>query len=222
MGQEHSLHNLLDNTPNVSKAIDSVELQRLIDNVLGHDLYQLKFSVTIADPTVEDCPLVGCSIGFAELTGYTVDEIVGRNCRFLLNGVPEECIDVETRMKARAYCQSYQKQQPYDGERQQLPEGLRPPWLDLNQGEMICVQTNRRKTGELFRNMFYLREVNLDDEIYIVGLQAIITEELDDETEKLQTLCQNAFRALDENMTAIEMRLAAQFWYSAPMRRQVS
>ena len=34
------------------------------------------------------------SLGFTELTGYSVQEIVGRNCRFLLNGVPSNLIDV--------------------------------------------------------------------------------------------------------------------------------
>jgi len=42
---------------------------------------------------------------------------------------------------------------------------------------MICVQTNARKSGELFRNMFYLKQVELDEVHFILGLQAGLPEE---------------------------------------------
>lgn len=44
---------------------------------------------------------------------------------------------------------------------------------------MICVQTNARKSGELFRNMFYLKQVELDEAQYILGLQCGLPEEFD-------------------------------------------
>ena len=40
-------------------------------------------SLTIADATQPDCPLIGANAAFLELTGYAVDEIIGHNCRFL-------------------------------------------------------------------------------------------------------------------------------------------
>merc|ERR1719464_1699638 len=80
----------------------SAELQKTVDNFGIGELYDLGFSVTVADPSQPDCPLVACSAGFTELTGYTVKEIVGRNCRFLLNGVPSNLVDEDTRVKSRA------------------------------------------------------------------------------------------------------------------------
>eukprot|EP00440_Ansanella_granifera_P011193 gb/GFBE01012143.1/.p1 GENE.gb/GFBE01012143.1/~~gb/GFBE01012143.1/.p1 ORF type:complete len:260 (+),score=60.59 gb/GFBE01012143.1/:1-780(+) len=201
----------------------STELQRVIDTFCIEELYELGFSVTVADPSKPDCPLIACSAGFTELTGYSVQEIVGRNCRFLLNGVPSNLIDESTRFKCRAFCMSSSQGEEYTGDSEQLPEGLQKPWVELPKGEMICVQTNARKSGELFRNMFYLKQVELDEYQYILGLQAGLPEEfeLDQKIGDLEKKCQIAFSRLEENMTLIEQVLAQQFWYSAPMRRQL-
>jgi hypothetical protein len=201
----------------------SAELQNVVDSFCMEDLYTLDFSVTIADPTQPDCPLVACSTGFTELTGYTVQEIVGRNCRFLLNGVPNNHIDDCVRMKCRSFCLSAGKGEDYCGSSEQLPPGMEKPWVELPQGEMICVQTNARKSGELFRNMFYLKQIELDDNSFILGLQAELSEEIDTpaSASELAKCCQAAFGRLESNMSALEQVLAQQFWYSAPMRRQV-
>mmetsp|Transcript_28169 Transcript_28169/g.40339 ORF Transcript_28169/g.40339 Transcript_28169/m.40339 type:complete len:324 (-) Transcript_28169:1817-2788(-) len=37
----------------------------------------------ISDPSLPDNPIVYCSQGFLDLTGYTLSEVLGRNCRFL-------------------------------------------------------------------------------------------------------------------------------------------
>jgi PAS domain S-box-containing protein len=41
--------------------------------------------ITISDPTTEDNPLIYVNDGFVEQTGYSREEVVGRNCRFLQN-----------------------------------------------------------------------------------------------------------------------------------------
>jgi len=201
----------------------SSELQAVVDSFCMDELYTLGFSVTVADPSQPDCPLVACSTGFTELTGYSVQEIVGRNCRFLLNGVPSSLIDEGTRMKCRGFCMTSKNGEEYLGETEQLPEGLMKPWVELPKGELICVQTNARKSGELFRNMFYLKQVELDENSFILGLQAGLPEDTDEEElmMDLEKKCQQAFGRLEENMSRIEQVLAQQFWYSAPMRRQV-
>ena len=45
---------------------------------------QQNFVVT--DPSLPDNPIVYASQGFLNLTGYTLDQILGRNCRFLQGG----------------------------------------------------------------------------------------------------------------------------------------
>lgn len=39
--------------------------------------------ITIADPNLPDCPLMYVNEAFCNMTGYTREEIIGRNCRFL-------------------------------------------------------------------------------------------------------------------------------------------
>ena len=55
------------------------ELAQLKDLALGaaHE------GITISDPRQADNPIVYANQGFARLTGYSVEEAVGRNCRFL-------------------------------------------------------------------------------------------------------------------------------------------
>uniref|UniRef100_A0A7R9XNJ7 LOV domain-containing protein n=1 Tax=Polyblepharides amylifera TaxID=1486889 RepID=A0A7R9XNJ7_9CHLO len=36
-----------------------------------------------SDPNLPDCPIIFASEGFLQLTGYTSQEVIGRNCRFL-------------------------------------------------------------------------------------------------------------------------------------------
>ena len=42
-----------------------------------------KVSLSIADLTRPDCPLVGINQTFCEMSGYSSDDALGRNCRFL-------------------------------------------------------------------------------------------------------------------------------------------
>lgn len=200
----------------------SLELQEVVDRFNVPDLNDLRFSVTVADPTQADFPLVACSSGFSDLTGYNLQEIVGRNCRFLLNGVPESCINEQTRFRSRDFCSAVRQGTEYNSCSEVLPPGVKPIGFSLPKGELICVQVNAMKTGELFRNMFYMKQVWLDDEPFILGLQAGMPDDYEEgaEIEELQNKCQHAWKRLSEHMDKIEIVLAGQFWYSASMRRQ--
>jgi len=199
----------------------SHDLQNMVDTFCNiASLRNLGFSLTVADPSRPDCPLVACSAGFTDLTGYKVQEIVGRNCRFLLDGVPGELIDEETRMNCRAFCMAPMR--PDAALEGEFPDSMRNVCPGLAQGEILAVQTNARKTGELFRNMFYMKHVELDESPYIVGLQCGLPEEFDVDSEihELEKICRQAYWLLSQNMSMVEQLFAERFWYSAPMRRQ--
>jgi hypothetical protein len=200
----------------------SVELQNVVNSFNVSEFVNLKFSVTVADPRQADFPLVACSSGFSDLTGYNLQEIVGRNCRFLLNGVPQSYINEQTRFRSRDFCTAVSQGTEYDSCNEVLPQGVGPCGHGLPKGELICVQINATKTGELFRNMFYMKQVWLDDKPFILGLQAGILEEYEDETEvqELQRKCKLAWKRLGEHMSTMEEVLSSLFWYGASMRRQ--
>jgi PAS domain S-box-containing protein len=49
----------------------------------------------ISDPSLPDNPIVYVSQGFLELTGYTLNQVLGRNCRFLQGpGTDQNAVDV--------------------------------------------------------------------------------------------------------------------------------
>lgn len=208
----------------------SAELQEAVESFsIGGECAEIlgiEFSVTLADPGLVDCPLVACSVGFSKLTHYTLDEIIGKNCRFLLNGVPPDLIDEGVRLKSRTFCFSAAGGYASQDRDEDIPMELQAsvPCMLLGDGEVLCIQTNAKKSGELFRNMFFMKTVELDDHPYIIALQAGLPEEFDDEgmeSDKLREACAEAFTNLSGNMSAIEGVLASHFWYSAAMRRQV-
>lgn len=50
---------------------------------LATTVERIQQNFVIADPHLPDCPIVFASDGFLELTEYSREEILGRNCRFL-------------------------------------------------------------------------------------------------------------------------------------------
>ncbi|PRY12250.1 PAS domain S-box-containing protein [Kineococcus rhizosphaerae] len=62
----------------VADVTDAAVVGRAHRSVLASGL-----ALAISDPTAEDDPLIWVSRSFEELTGYTREEVVGRNCRLL-------------------------------------------------------------------------------------------------------------------------------------------
>ncbi|MDP3549713.1 MAG: PAS domain-containing protein [Novosphingobium sp.] len=47
-------------------------------------------AAVISNPRLPDNPIIACNDAFVELTGYSRDEIIGRNCRFLRGSGTED------------------------------------------------------------------------------------------------------------------------------------
>jgi len=177
----------------------------------------LRFSFTIADPLMPSCPLIGCSAGFKDLVGYSLDDILGRNCRFLIDPVPAHLVDNSMRTHVKAFCEAVANYKTYT-----IPENEREDWMPegRDQDEMFCVQMNARKDGSLFNNMFYLKVLSAGDEIghekpFIVGLQT----ELPNGKADLRALVKN-LEQLDSNMDDVEEALTRFLFIQTGMRRQ--
>lgn len=55
----------------------------LIPQILSAILDECVNGITLADPDLEDAPIVYANKAFERLTGYAQSDIIGRNCRFL-------------------------------------------------------------------------------------------------------------------------------------------
>lgn len=190
----------------------SRRLQEVCDSIFQQDVTKLRFSFTIADPNMEGCPLVGCSTGFSELCGYTMEEIVGHNCRFLVDPVPQHLIDAKVRARAREFCDAVRKGRDYIMPKEDVEAWM--PEAVADDSGIFCVQMNARKDGSLFKNMFFLKAISLSDNPYIVGLQSELPEE------NVTATLRKARQQLDDNMAEVERVLASMFWFGGGMRRQ--
>ncbi|HBA65558.1 MAG TPA: PAS sensor protein, partial [Methylococcaceae bacterium] len=55
----------------------------LIPQILSLILDECINGITLADPDLEDMPIVYANKAFETVTGYSQEEVIGRNCRFL-------------------------------------------------------------------------------------------------------------------------------------------
>ena len=99
--------------------------------------------VTLSDPDLPDSPLVYVNRVFEEMSGYTQDEMIGRNCRFL-QGEDRDQAALESLRKAIAQHQA-----------------------------CTITLRNYRKNGELFLNKLSIRPlVDRENRvIYYLGIQ---------------------------------------------------
>jgi PAS domain S-box-containing protein len=123
----------------------------LIPKILSIILDECVNGVTLADPDLEDMPIVYANKAFERMTGYSQAEVIGRNCRFLQG----EDRDQEA-------CR-------------QLAEALR----DSRPIEVTL--RNYRKNGELFYNRLKLTPLfdRNGNVIYFLGVQYDVTRQID-------------------------------------------
>lgn len=103
----------------------------------------MEVSVSLGDPSLADCPIIGCSDGFEKLTGYTRNEIIGQNCRFLNKGMR---MSPELRGRLRD--------------------------ATMNGAEFIGVIPNMRKNGKRFQNLLHMTMLMVKGKHYVIGVQA--------------------------------------------------
>ncbi|MDW7598182.1 MAG: PAS domain-containing protein [Nitrosomonadaceae bacterium] len=122
----------------------------LIPQILTKVLDSCVNGVTLSDPDIEDMPLVYANKAFEIVTGYSNEETVGRNCRFL---------------------QGTDRDQP---EISKLREAIK------NKQEIGVTIRNYKKSGELFYNHLEMTPLfdphgNL---LYYLGVQFDITTQI--------------------------------------------
>jgi PAS domain S-box-containing protein len=140
----------------------------LIPQILSKILDSCVNGVTLADPDLEDMPIVYANRAFERMTGYSQEEIVGRNCRFL---------------------QGDDRDQEGRGQLREAIENCQPVEVTLR---------NYRKNGEMFYNRLAIAPLfdSSGKLLYYLGVQYDVTtqvqaeEEIKRLSESLQSLSQ--------------------------------
>ena len=119
-------------------------MRRLLDRAVAAS----SNGIVITDPKMPDNPIIYVNPAFEEISGYTAEEVRGRNCRFLQGG--------------------YREQPALDELREALTE----------ERECKVVLRNYRKDGTPFWNELYVSPVHDEDGLLtnFVGVQNDITE----------------------------------------------
>ncbi len=127
----------------------------LIPQVLSKILDSCVNGVSLADPDQEDMPLVYVNKAFETITGYTLAETVGRNCRFL-QGKEHDQVEIV-----------------------QLREALK------NKKSVEVTLRNYRKNGELFYNHLVMSPLfdSNGNLLYFLGVQFDVTPQIRAEEE---------------------------------------
>lgn len=141
----------------------------LIPFVLSQILDTSINGITLSDPDQDDNPIIYANEAFELITGYSREEIIGRNCRILQG----EDRDQEGLERVREAIR----------ERKRVTVTLR----------------NYRKDGSLFHNRFCIRPLydRQGKLIYFLGVQYDVTEQVRarEELEQLKEMLREADRA---------------------------
>ena len=134
----------------------------MIPFVLSQILDSCVNGITLSDPDQEDNPLVYANEAFELITGYSREEFMGRNCRFLQG--------------------NDRHQEGIEQIRQAMQENK----------SVTVILRNYRKDGELFYNRFSIRPLfdREGHVIYYLGIQYDVTRQVqaEDELKRLNAL----------------------------------
>ena len=123
----------------------------LIPQILSTILDSTNNGITLADPDMEDMPIVYANKSFEKMTGYSQAEIIGCNCRFLQGSDRDQ----EARFRLR----------------KAIDDGL-PVEVNIR---------NYKKDGEMFHNHLALTPLFDDQNklLYYLGVQYDITMQVE-------------------------------------------
>jgi PAS domain S-box-containing protein len=124
-----------------------------LQEVMAIALENVREGISISDATLPDNPLIYVNRGFLTLTGYSYEEVINRNCRFLHSHLP------------------------------QLPGLNRLRSAIRNGEAVVVEIQNRRKDGSLFWNRLSVTPIFDNEGVlrHFVGIQEDITHQKDKE-----------------------------------------
>lgn len=181
----------------------------------------LSSSMFIAEPRNPEFPLLWSSNSFQHLTGLG-EALLGRDLRSLINGMSTESVSsLQIQMEWREFCEACMDGRYYtnDGTGVAILDADTPV-IPLPEGELAFIQTLSSTSGELIRCFINCKQVVLDDTMYVVGLLSKAPEHGYRQNPRSRSAF--ALQQINVEMDEAIAALAAEFFYSAPMRRQVA
>lgn len=145
-------------------------------------LLGLDFNLTIADASRPGCPLSVCSDGFLSLVGHSDEEALGSSAASRLSGIVHDADaaggqqrNEVARLLARAEDSEYHSPGSDCHPGSCLLAAAEPGELPL--GELVLLQTHARPaTGESFRCVTWLKQVELEEEMFVIALLAPVPD----------------------------------------------
>lgn len=138
-------------------------------------------AAVISNPRLPDNPIVECNNAFIQLTGYSRDEIVGRNCRFLAGEGTEPWLTEELRAGIKAG-------QP-----------------------VMAEILNYKKDGTPFRNALMIAPIfdSAGELEYFLGSQVEIAEDVDQANQGRREVALKRVEQLSRRQRQILLHMAA-------------
>lgn len=131
----------------IARVMDEFNDDILTDSLILKAIDHSKVGLVITDPNKEDNPIVYVNQGFTDVTGYTYEESVGHNCRFL-QGENRDEQAIENMKRAVAAREEY-----------------------------VLELENFKKDGTPFWNEIYIEPIYMKNRLYFLGVQRDITRQ---------------------------------------------
>eukprot|EP00930_Biecheleria_cincta_P033383 TRINITY_DN23123_c0_g1_i1.p1 TRINITY_DN23123_c0_g1~~TRINITY_DN23123_c0_g1_i1.p1 ORF type:complete len:571 (-),score=129.48 TRINITY_DN23123_c0_g1_i1:226-1938(-) len=181
----------------------------------------LSSSMFIAEPRNPEFPLLWSSKSFQHLTGLG-EVLLGRDLRSLINGMSAESVSsLQIQVEWREFCEACMDGRYYKNSASGVAIlDADTPVIPLPEGELAFIQNLRSASGELLNCFISCKQVDLDGTMYVVGLLSKVPEHGYRQNPRSKSAF--ALQQINVEMDEAIAALAAEFFYSAPMRRQVA
>jgi two-component system cell cycle sensor histidine kinase/response regulator CckA len=212
-------------------------------SLLRRALSGLSSGVVVTDATHPDRLILYCNDAFCEMTGYTAEELLGRNCRFLRQGPPEEAgvndaafVELRRAMREKRSCRLRIRNYRKSG------EGF---WVDLSVSPVLrpdgsvshYIGLQEDKTAEIAAEQLRARDNTLLEQRVIERTRELaelnnelndrITEalhanrELNEAREQFRSIFDNAVEGMYQSSPAgwylrVNPALARMYGYTSP------
>jgi len=128
--------------------------------MMDQHLADIQEPALLVDAICEGCPIVGASKGFYEMTGYSMEHVLGRNCWMMLDGVPQMAISRSAQKNVQNYFEMCQV-------------------VGLTQiSEVTAIQPSTRRDGSHFVSLFLLGLCRVRHRTLILNVQTPLGEGL--------------------------------------------